>query len=194
MKISLLGLLLIGAVGWGCTTPVSSNPDGASSPDIGDGAAGRAEVQSTEAGGSCSLPAGTTYTFSGTAADRSELWAPNEYDYYHAFLPAKDPAQVNCKYFMPCNSSTAVTVPAIAAAIANADVQAALAKPKGMLYGTDPAPAGSAWSFDRSDGRGFLVGAGDVPAGLRALETLLDKATADMLTSPACAALPKSGP
>jgi hypothetical protein len=194
MKIPLLGFLLIGAVGWGCTTPASSNPDGASSPDVDDDAAGRAEAQSTEAGGSCSLPAGTTYTFSATAADRSELSAPNEYDYYHAFLPAKDPAQVNCKYFMPCSSSTVVTVPAIVAAIANADVQAALAQPKGMLFGTDPRPAGEVWSFNRSDGKGFILGSGDAPAGLRALKSLLDKATTDMLTSPACAALPKSGP
>lgn len=96
----------------------------------------------------------------------------------------------SCSRVVACTSGTAVTVPAIEAAIAHADVQAALAKPAGMLYGGDPRPVdGTVWVFKRADGRSFMVGSGNVPAGLAALEALLRKLTNETLATTECAAL-----
>jgi hypothetical protein len=99
-------------------------------------------------------------------------------------------AKLSCARAIPCTSATAVTVPAIEAAVANADVQSALAKPPGMLYGSDPRPFdGTIWVFERADGKGFMVGTGAVPVGLGALETLMRKLTDETLAAPECAAL-----
>jgi hypothetical protein len=100
-------------------------------------------------------------------------------------------AMLSCARAVPCASSTAVTVPAIGAAVSHADVQAALAKAPGMVYGTDSRPVdGTVWLFQRNDGKNFYVGGGNaVPAGLRALETLLRKLDGETLQAPECAAL-----
>jgi hypothetical protein len=102
-------------------------------------------------------------------------------------------APVECTRAVPCSGASVVTVPAIQAAIAHADVQAALAKTGRMLYGSDPRPFdGTVWVFERADGRGFMVGSGTapaVPAGLAALEALLRKLTEETLAVPECAAL-----
>jgi hypothetical protein len=93
-----------------------------------------------------------------------------------------------CDREVACLSASAVTVPQIEAAVANADVQAALAQPDGTLYGSDPRPVdGTVWVFKRN-GRGFAVGPGPVPAGLTALETLLRQLTTETHSSSECAA------
>jgi hypothetical protein len=98
--------------------------------------------------------------------------------------------KLTCTREVPCASATAVTVPAIEAAIANADVQAALAKAPGMVYGTDSRPVdGTVYKFARGDKNFFVGGGNAVPAGLRALETLLRKLTDETKATPACAAL-----
>jgi hypothetical protein len=95
----------------------------------------------------------------------------------------------------------AITVADLIAAIANADVQAALAAPTDAdlnVYGQDPrAMDGQVFAFRRFDGRGFFVGdacngaAGcrDVPDGLAVLEGLLVALDQQQLAQPACAML-----
>jgi hypothetical protein len=95
-----------------------------------------------------------------------------------------------CSREIPCrDTGDAVTVPDILAAVANADVQAALARPTPPHYGNDPRPAdGAIWVFRRSDGRGFSLGSsGDIPKGLRPLQTLLESVTRDTVELPRCA-------
>jgi hypothetical protein len=60
-----------------------------------------------------------------------------------------------------------------------------------MLYGTDPRPAdGTVWLFQHNDSQSFMVGGGSVPAGLRALETLLHRVTAEASAAPECPSMP----
>lgn len=132
----------------------------------------------TDAGG-CTFS--TAYSFSEDGghrgfSDLSMLEAPNSYLVIRSVPPAIDP--LVCLHRVPCASASEVTVAAIEAAVANADVQAALAMPPGMLYGTDTRPVdGSVFVFQRDDGKSFFVGSGDaVPAGLSALATLLHTA------------------
>jgi hypothetical protein len=100
-------------------------------------------------------------------------------------------AKLSCARAVPCASPTAVTVAAVEAAVNQADVQAALAKSPGMVYGTDSRPVdGTVWLFQRADGKTFYVGGGDaVPEGLRALEALLRRLDDETLLAPECAAL-----
>lgn len=133
-----------------------------------------------------------TYTFHDDgglrlSADSSTLTPPRSHEIART-TGGGNPA--TCTRDVPCTSASAVSVAAIEAAVANADVQAALAKPKGALYGGDPRPFdGTVWILARDDGRDFTVGSGDVPAGLRALETLLRQLSTETLAAPECAAL-----
>jgi hypothetical protein len=142
------------------------------------------------AGGACAFDA--TYTFHDDGglrlyADSSKLTPPRT----HAVTrtPAGGGAGAACMRDIPCVSASGVGVADIEAAIASSDVQAALAKPKGALYGTDTRPVdGTVWIFERDDGRDFTVGSGNaVPAGLRALETLLKQLETETLAAPECA-------
>jgi hypothetical protein len=122
------------------------------------------------------------------SVDSSTLTPPRSHEIARTMGGGGNPA--TCGRDVPCTSAAAVSVAAIEAAVANADVQAALAKPKGALYGGDPRPVdGTVWVFERDDGRDFTVGSGDVPAGLRALETLLRQLSTETLAAPECAAL-----
>jgi hypothetical protein len=97
---------------------------------------------------------------------------------------------VECGYEIPCDPGNAVDLPSIQKAIAHPDVQEALAKAMQPHYGSDPRPVdGTVWVFERADGRGFSLGGGNVPAGLRALETVLRKLTTETRAAPQCAAL-----
>jgi hypothetical protein len=105
-------------------------------------------------------------------------------------IPAGSTSGVACPRETSCASTSAISVGQIEAAVGNADVQAALAKPQGMVYGTDSRPSdGSVLAFERGDGKGFFIGGGTVPAGLRALEQLLHALQAESLADPACEAL-----
>jgi hypothetical protein len=144
------------------------------------------------AGGACTFTA--TYTFHDDGglrlyADSSTLTPPRS----HAVTrtSASGGAGTTCRRDVPCASPSAVDVTEIEAAIGNADVQAALAKPAGMLYGTDTRPSdGTVFVFQRDDGRSFMVGTGTVPAGLRALEMMLHQLQTETLATPECASLP----
>jgi hypothetical protein len=86
-------------------------------------------------------------------------------------------------------------------AIADADVQAALAMPAPPIYGRDTRPVdGSIFQFRRADGRGFLAGTAcssgstlpacnDVPVGVARLVNLLRALDEQQLRDPSCAAL-----
>jgi hypothetical protein len=165
---------------------VSAGDSGAETRDAD--AAGDARVES---GGPCSFTA--TYTFYDDGGltlfvDVMQLSPPGTETLDRRFTMSDDGA--SCARALACDSSSEVTVPEIEAAVANADVQAALAQPKGTLYGTDPRPAdGTVWVFERNDDEGFMVGDGAVPAGLTALETLMQRVSADLFASPECHAL-----
>jgi hypothetical protein len=172
-----LALLLLAA----CST--TSTPPG------GTGAAGTPGGAGT-GGGSCAFAA--TYLFGDDGgfrayAEESTLSPPRTHTLERVDFARGGDAKVACTRGVPCTSATMVTVPAVEAAIANADVQAALAKPAGMVYGTDSRPVdGTVFKFTRGD-RYFFVGGGNaVPAGLRALETLLRTLQGETRATPAC--------
>ena len=90
-----------------------------------------------------------------------------------------------CTRLLPC-----ATVDALTRAIAHPDVVEAMKQATRPHYGGDPRPVdGTIFVFQRDDGRGFSVGPGNVPAGVRALEQALLKVLEDSLASAECAAL-----
>lgn len=95
---------------------------------------------------------------------------------------------IECSRDLVCSDPTVVDVAEINAALQHPDVVAALATTPNPFYGTDTRPVdGTVFIFLRDDQRGFTVGSGDVPAGLRALENLLHTLQEQTLASPACA-------
>jgi hypothetical protein len=96
-----------------------------------------------------------------------------------------------CARELPCASTPDLGVAAIEDAIANPDVQAALAKPAGTLYGVDPRPSdGAVFVFQRGDGKGFMVGTGAaVPPGLAALAATLHTVDGQAFAAPECVSL-----
>jgi hypothetical protein len=115
--------------------------------------------------------------------DRSKLTPPRQYalsrDRYGGAPPA------TCIRILACE-----TVTAISSAIAHPDVLEAMKQPTRPHYGGDPRPVdGTVFMFVRDDGRGFIVGPGTVPAGVRALEELLLKVAMESLAAPECAGL-----
>lgn len=95
-----------------------------------------------------------------------------------------------CAYDVPCSPGTALDLGTIQKAIAHPDVQEALAKAQRPTYGNDNRAAdGTVWVFERSDGRGFILGSGNVPAGVRALETVFRRLTTETRAAPQCAQL-----
>jgi len=142
-------------------------------------------------GGACSFSA--TYTFYDDGGLREFFdvvtLAPPRYETVVRNNGTNDAGV--CALELPCASTPDVGVAAIEAAIANPDVQAALAKPAGLLYGVDTRPSdGSVFVFQRSDGKGFMVGAGAaVPPGLASLATTLHTVDAQAFAAPACNAL-----
>jgi hypothetical protein len=161
-------------------------------PDAGADAKPPADGPTDQAPSACAFS--TTYTFGDDGGlraftDGATLSPPRTHTIMRTGSGRAD-ASGQCMRDVPCTSASAVSVAAVEAAIANADVQAALAKPAGMVYGTDTRPAdGSVFTFSRADGRGFLVGAGAVPTGLRALEELLHQLETETLAAPECASL-----
>jgi len=91
----------------------------------------------------------------------------------------------SCARTFDCETADALT-----RAIAHPDVAEAMKLAMPPHYGGDPRPVdGTIFLFRRDDGRGFSVGPGTVPAGVRALETLLNKVYEESLASPECVAL-----
>jgi hypothetical protein len=177
-----------GAAGCTCTA------QGWTCPDAGADAAGDAKPAADgpidQAVAACAFSA--TYTFHDDGGLRafvdSSTLSPQR-THQITRTPAGNGQPTTCSRQLPCESATAASVSAIEAAIASSDVRDALAGPVGMLYGTDPRPFdGSVLTFQRGS-RGFAIGNGAVPTGLRVLEGLLHQAQAETLASPECAAL-----
>jgi hypothetical protein len=158
-------------------TPVTGTPDGAApgadgpSPDV--------------AGATCALDRPYGFYRDGglrVFQDISKLTPPRQHtltrDHRAGTLQT-------CTRIFPCE-----TADALARAIAHPDVAEAMKLAMRPHYGSDPRPVdGTIFLFVRDDGRGFSLGPGDVPAGVRALETLLTKVEEESLASPECAAL-----
>jgi hypothetical protein len=184
-----------GTGGGGAGTGGGAAGTGGGVAGTGGGVAGSSGAGQGGAGGAAACAFTTNYAFRDDGGFRafsedSTLTPPRTHTMERLSFGAD--AKISCSRTVPCTSTNnAVTVPAIEAAIANADVQAALAKPAGMLYGTDPRPVdGTVWFFERGDGKSFYVGGGNaVPAGLRALETLLRTLAGETRAAPECAAL-----
>jgi len=120
--------------------------------------------------------------------DRSTLSPPRTHlmsrDHFTNALPNQ------CTRTLVCSDSTLVDVNEIRQALAHPDVVAALAQTTRPFYGTDTRPVdGNVFMLDRDDGRGFSVGSGTVPAGLRALVDLLHLLRAQTAAAPECAGL-----
>jgi hypothetical protein len=120
--------------------------------------------------------------------DSSTLSPPRTHlmtrDHFRNSLPNQ------CTRALVCSDSTLVDVKEIQQALAHPDVVAALAQTTRPFYGTDTRPVdGTVFMFDRDDGRGFDVGSGTVPAGLRALVDLLHQLQTQTAATPECAGL-----
>jgi hypothetical protein len=95
-----------------------------------------------------------------------------------------------CNRELPCSDPAGVGVAEIQQALAHPDVVAALSLATKPLYGTDTRPVdGSVFVFERDDSRGFTLGSGTVPAGLRVLADLLSRLETATIATPACANL-----
>jgi hypothetical protein len=121
-------------------------------------------------------------------ADRSTLSPPSTHlltrDHFHDALPNP------CSVDVVCVDPTRVDVVEIQQALAHPDVVGALALTTPALYGTDTRLVdGTVFIFERDDGRGFIVGGGTVPAGLRALVDLLHLLKTQTTAAPECAGL-----
>lgn len=139
---------------------------------------------SDDGGVACTLRAcPDTCTFSSSYAYRQDGGLRAYYD-DHALRPARrfttlrrhldSDAITLCNTLVSCDGPGGVL--AIEAAISHPDVQKALASSTPPHFGGDPRPMdGSIFMFVRADGRGFTLGPGSVPGGLRALEEMLNK-------------------
>jgi hypothetical protein len=210
-RAGVLGIVLLGALAQlDCSKGGSAADGGTAGTTGGAGAQGSAGTQGTagtqgaagtqgsagaggQGGGTCAFVAAYAFGDDGgfrAFSEESTLSAPRTHAIERMNFGAASDGKLTCAREVPCASATAVTVPAIEAAVANADVQAALAKAPGMVYGTDSRPVdGTVFKFARGD-RTFFVGGGNaVPAGLRALEALLRKLTEETKSTAGCASL-----
>jgi hypothetical protein len=183
-RAGVLGLVLLGALAHlDCSSGGGNTSDGGAGTKGSAGAGG-------QGGASCVF--GAAYAFGDDGgfrafSEEAKLLPPATHQIERVNFGGASDAKLTCAREVPCTSATAVTVPAVEAAIANADVQTALAKAPGMVYGTDSRPVdGTVFKFARGD-KTFYVGGGNaVPAGLRALEQLLRKLQGETRAVPAC--------
>ena len=134
--------------------------------------------------------------------DVATLSPPTSYAYERTSR-ITDPANISCAPAMPpCGLEDIYGPPDIMRAIADADVQAALAMATPPTYGRDTRPVdGTIFQFLRADGRGFLAGGAcgsggglpgtcvEVPAGITRLVNTLRALDQQQLADPSCAAL-----
>jgi hypothetical protein len=98
-------------------------------------------------------------------ADTATLRPPNSFHYERMFFTG-DAGRLACDPAMPpCNDRDRVDVRDVEAALAHADVQAALALATPPIYGNRGIADGPNFNFMRADGRGFNAGIQcDVPS------------------------------
>jgi hypothetical protein len=102
-----------------------------------------------------------------------------------------DRREVTCMVPLPCeeplDDTVVRSVTGLRAAIAHPEVRAALAQPMPPHYGGPPLPVGpGTWWFQRQDGRGFSLGPGTAPDGIRNLQRVLERRIEETLATPAC--------
>jgi hypothetical protein len=155
--------------------------------------------------GTCSFD--TTYSYGETGGlvayeDVATLAPPTSYTHERTWR-LTDPPDVSCAPAMPpCGLEDRYGPSDIMRAIADPDVQAALAAPAPPTYGLDARPVdGTIFQFRRADGRGFLAGGTcdrniglpgpcvAVPAGITRLVNGLRALDEQQLADPSCAAL-----
>jgi hypothetical protein len=158
--------------------------------------------------GSCTID--TTYRYGdigGHVAYHDEasllFWPTTEmaigYRYARRSVSAGAP-EMSCSPAPPaCNTADRVDPADVLRAVADPDVQAALAQPAPPLYGRDTRPVdGAVFQLLRADGRGFLAGSScqtsepacaAIPAGVSRMVTLLRALDTQQLMDPSCAAL-----
>jgi hypothetical protein len=154
--------------------------------------------------GACAFD--TTYRYGQTGGlvayeDVATLAPPTSYRYERTSR-ITDPASSACAPTLPACGVVDLYSPAdIMRAIADPDVQTALAMATPPIYGGDPRPVdGTIFQFLRADGHGFLAGGVcsgaplpgncvDVPAGIARLVNALQALDQQQLQDPSCAAL-----
>jgi len=161
----------------------SDGPSADTSPAIADGPSAAAPETAASA---CSLDRPYDFFRDGGLRiyqDRSKLMPPRQHTITRDRLRGAPPA--TCARTLPCE-----TVDALGRAISHPDVLEAMKLAARPHYGSDPRPVdGTIFVFQRDDGRGFSVGPGNVPAGVRALEEALLKVEMESLAAPECAQL-----
>jgi hypothetical protein len=192
-----------GGGGAGGGTGAVGNPDGGSSGGGARGGAGGANGGAGGSGPACAF----AYTYTVTewsGADTNSLMRlspPNSFHYMGETPFLNDAGVVTrptCDPAMPgCNDPARIDVSDIEAAIANADVQAALAAATPIKCGsTSTLSSFPLFSFGQSDSRGFSCGPDcatpsstctPIPPGIKALIDLVHALDAQQLASdPAC--------
>jgi len=117
-------------------------------------------------------------------ADSSRLTPPRLHTLTRDYF--MNAAPLSCSRELLCgdDDTSWITVDDVLQALQHPDVLAALAMPTPPFYGYDSRPSdGTVFIFQQDDGHGFTLGSGDVPAGLRALETTLESIASETLAS-----------
>lgn len=171
------------------------------------GVGGRGTGGSNGGGGgggatSCTVPARLQYGAVGgfrAYQESASLSPPAKYDYARGPVGGGDGPVITCSPALPaCGDSSLIDLADVLEAIEHPDVQKALAAAAPPFYGRDTRPVdGTAFSFLRADGRGFLMGSPcrdgcpelAIPPGITALADLLLKLDRQQLADPSCAAL-----
>jgi hypothetical protein len=154
--------------------------------------------------GACVFDA--TYSYGNTGGlvayeDVVTLKPPSSYTYERTSR-VTDPASSSCAPAMPCGVDDLYSASDITRAIADTDVQTALAMATPPIYGRDSRPVdGTIFQFLRADGRGFLAGGAcgsggplpgtcvEVPAGIARLVSALRALDEQQLRDASCALL-----
>ena len=183
-------LLVVVCAACGSSNTPAGTPDGAAgdgpTADIGSSSPDLAVSSSLDvAAAGCALDRSYLFYLDGGLRifqDRSRLSPPRQHDLTR---DRRAGTLETCTRTFNCATADALTL-----AIAHPDVVEAMKMATRPHYGGDPRPVdGTIFVLRRDDDHGFSVGPGDVPAGVRALETALNRVYEESLASPECAAL-----
>jgi hypothetical protein len=201
-----------GTGGRPCVSNGVTYPSGTGLPSTGCGGCYCYDGQIACTTIACPIDAGTcgfdtSYRYGDTGGftayeDVATLQPPASYTYERSSR-ITDPASSACAPALPPCGTLDLYDPAdLMHAVADPDVQAALAMPTPPIYGRDARPVdGTIFQFLRADGRGFLAGGAcgsggplpgaciEVPAGITRLVNALRALDEQQLADPTCAAL-----